>query len=253
MSTYRAMAYSIQTAIKQNFDDQSVAINLIVYWINLIAKRARYDKIRKSNSDAYLVYFPSVKVITDKKTERKFSVLPSTIADLDYDYGIKAISYSAEDILKCDPEVLTATFSRTQAGKANSLYGNPFRKPSTANPFFYRTQHIVNGKKEYVIFYLGLECLDIDRVDMYLYSDESEDFVCDLDKDIDISPEMEKIVYYEVLNLVKYGYVFPSDKTNDGTDSNATDRTQRQFASQRVMPVYSDSESNQGQEQQYVQ
>ena len=245
MSTYRSMAYSIQTVIKQTFDDLSVDINQIVYWINLMVKRARYDKIKKNISDAYLVYFPDVKIFTDELTKRKYIILPSTIVDLDNDYGIKMITFCADDRDVCE-EPLENPFTRTQAAKVNSLYGNPFRKPSTSNVVFYRTKYNVNGEKKDVVFFLGIECLDIDCVDLYLYSDESTDFICNLDEKIDISPEMEKFIYYEVLNLARFGYMTPSDKTNDGND------TQYKLAqgTRPVQPIYRDTESPNEQPQQ---
>ena len=47
----------------------------------------------------------------------------------------------------------------------------------------------------------------------------SPDHTVTVDQQINISPEMEKIIYYEVLNLARYGFMIPSDKKNDGTDS----------------------------------
>ena len=83
MATYRFMANSILEEIKQKFDDASVSINQVVYWILLISKRARYDKIKKMDgSGAYLVYFPEVKIFTDDTSKRKYCILPSTLVTL---------------------------------------------------------------------------------------------------------------------------------------------------------------------------
>ena len=240
MATYRFMAYSIQEEIKQTFDDASVDLNQIVYWINLIAKRARFDKIKKNRSDAYLIYFPDVNVFVDDKTKRKYATLPSTIVDLDNDFGIKTVTYCADDSDVCD-EPLNYPFSRTQAGKVRTLYGNPFRKPSSKNVFFFRSKYSIDGVIKDVIFFIGLECVDITCVDMWIYADESTEYICDLDQQINISPEMEKIIYYEVLNLARYGFMIPSDKKNDGTDSSYKESGKIQA----INPVYKDIDNMQ--------
>lgn len=240
MSTYRSMSYSIQSVIKQTFDDLSVDINQIVYWINLIAKRARFDKIKKNRSDAYLVYFPDVQIQKDPLTNRKYAILPSTIVDLDNDFGIKTITYCADDSAICE-EPLENPFSRTQAGKVNTLYGNPYRKPTSKNVFFFRSKYRIDGILKDVIFFLGLECVDITCVDMYIYADESTDYICNLDENINISPEMEKIIYYEVLNLARYGFLIPSDKTNDGNDT----QSEKSGKTPSINPVYKDMDNMQ--------
>lgn len=246
MATYRFMAFSIQEEIKQTFDDASVDINQIIYWIDLMAKRARYDKIRKNKSDAYLVYFPNIIVKTDTSSKRKYAVLPAPIADLDNDTGIKTITYCNEDSECFDP--LQKPFSRTTSAASEVLYGNPFRKPTSSNVYFFRSKMLIDGSRLDCLIFLGLECVDIDCLDMWLYSSESTEFVCDLDQQIDISPEMEKIIYYEVLNLAKFGYLTPTDKKNDGSDTQYKIDTAK---GQQIAPVYRDGDTSQQSQQQY--
>lgn len=237
MSTYRSMAYSIQTAIKQNFDDLSVEINQIVYWITLIAKRARFDKIKKNRSDAYLVYFPDIPLKIDSVTGRKYAELPATIVDLDNDFGIKTVTFCTDDSDMCE-EPLSYSFSRTQAGRVGALYGNPYRRPSSKNVYYFRAKYRIEGALKDVIFFLGLECLDVNCVDMYIYADESSDFICNLDEDINVSPEMEQIIYYEVINLAKSGFIISSDRQNDGSDEQSQKGYQK-----NIKPVYRNNDN----------
>jgi len=218
--TYRYICYSIQKQIKQTFDDADITIPQIVYWVNIIAKRLKYERIKKSKSDAYLTYFPDVLVLTHTQTGRKYTLLPAPIVDLDNDIGIDTVCYTASDSNLCGCEdPLQNPFNRTTTRQVVTLYGNPYRKPSPSNPYFYRNRINIDGELKEAIVYAGIECVNVDKVDMYIYSTESSDTVCDLDTEVDINPEQEKILYFEVLNLARFGFMIQSDKKNDGSDT----------------------------------
>ena len=242
MATYRFMANSIKEQIKQQFDDESVTIDQIVYWILLISKRARYDKIKRMDgSGAYLVYFPEITIFTDDTSKRKYCVLPETVVNLANDYGIETVAYCHKDSHLCE-EPLARPFNRATPKKVSTLYGNPHRAPSSSNVYFFRSVMLISGVNTEVLIFLGLECVDLNCIDMWLYSSESTEYVCDLDTEINISPEMEKIIYYEVLNLARYGFMTPQDFKNDGSDTQFEDKTQR---SQQIAPLYADSGESQ--------
>jgi len=122
------------------------------------------------------------------------------------------------------------------------------RKPTSSNVYYFRSKMLIDGSRLDCLIFLGLECVDIDCLDMWLYSSESTEFVCDLDQQIDISPEMEKIIYYEVLNLAKFGYLTPTDKKNDGSDTQYKIDTAK---GQQITPVYRDGDTSQQSQQQY--
>lgn len=234
MSTYRNMAYAIQTHLKQNFDDTDISVSLIVYWIKLVANRLKYQTIKKKETSMFLLEFPKVQVLTNNKDE-KYSILPQYVYDLDNDTGIASVFY--EKLENCDfPYV---KFSRTKTTRKDILYKNPFRKPSTNNPYFYLTSEIIDGKKTLIIKYLGIECIEIESVDLLLYAQEDPNEFCDIDSEIGVAPEQEKLIYYEVYNLSRYGYVTASDKQNDGKDTSANQK-ETQYLLQPVKTVYQD-------------
>jgi len=240
--TYRFLGNAILSHIKQTFDDRDITLDQVVYWINIISKRLRYERIKKTKSEAYLVYFPSVTVLTDTATGRKYTVLPEAIVDLDNNIGIDTVTYCAADSNLCGCEdPLQNPFNRTSARAVQTLYGNPYRKPTSSNAYYYRSNYNISGVREEVIFYAGLECVDVICVDMWIFSNESPNHVCDLDTEVNLNEEQEKILYYEVLNLAKYGFLIQSDTKNDGSDT-----TNKGFRQGNAAPVQEeDSQSQQ--------
>jgi hypothetical protein len=219
MSTYRELSYSIQEQIKNTHDDSEVSIPQIVFWIRLVQNQIISQTVGgRKQTNHYLQYFNNVKVYEQAGTKRKYSVLPQAIVDIDKDGGIETVSFTQSTFTN-SKESLSASFERVTPSKVQVLYEDTFRKPAPNNVKFFRTAITHSGEVEKVLMYLGLECLSIPAVDMFLHVSSEVDINCDLDKETGLSPGNEAVLYYEVLKLAKHSYMIISDMKNDGSDT----------------------------------
>ena len=96
----------------------------------------------------------------------------------------------------------------TTPGKAEMLYYDEYMKPDTNNPYFYRSKD--------KIYFLGMECLPLDYVEMGLYTSLTGN--CDLDANIPLGPELLGVLKYEVTNLARWSLIVPNERVNEGSD-----------------------------------
>lgn len=236
MSTYRTLSYAILTHLKSNHDDADVNLNLIIYWIKVCANRVKFERLKKENNSLYLTSFSDRPVVVNDRGE-KYVELSETVFSLSNDFGIESMYVYINDE-SCGNQYVKVW--RTTKTKAQVLYNTPYRKPSASNPYFYPISLKEGAETTYRLMLLGLECINVDKVDLSLYVAENPNEFCEIDDEINLSPEQEKIVYYEVYNLARYMLVTPKDVANDGRDTVAEGKA-GQAAAQPLKTVYADN------------
>jgi hypothetical protein len=218
----RYVVDDIANDLKQVFADKSIEKAQIAYWVMLVANRLKSQHIEKRSSGAYVHSFTGipVQVVTtgtnpNNIAGRKRITLPSAIYDFHNDGGIDYISYYDEDAEDADcmerPEFTYVTFTRTTPKDSQRLYGDKFEKPSAKNPYFYR-------QGQYVYF-LGIECADIETVEIGIYSTFDPLTEINLDDAFEFPEELLLILKRQVLDLGRFALRIPEDRMNDGTDS----------------------------------
>jgi hypothetical protein len=205
--TYRYAAYSIQTTLKQNFDDADLSIQQIVFYLNVMINRLKYQHLKKdtTKTGAYLTIYDNV-VVTPYQGYSYFT-LPSHIYDLPHDKGISFIAYQRAK----KGEWLTINFTRTTADRVWRLRKDAYEKPTSQNPYFYRV-----GDKVHLI---AEDALNITRVVVGIYGAISSALQYNLDEEMPIIEEHVESLIYAVLNLARFSTVVTPDRDNDGSDT----------------------------------
>jgi hypothetical protein len=222
-NTYRKMAFNVLESLKQVYDDPKITIPQVVHWILMAVNNINYQHIKKTRTGVYTNKYEVTSVLDNGG---KYILLPEDVVDLDNDMGIVLLEYCNKT---CDD---VYPFSRTTAGSKWSLNGNKHTKPSIESPFFYRV-----GDKLYL---LGIDCVNIDCLWLYLNTPVSSMANCDFDSVIPVPAQYGEVLFYRVMNLAKFGMVSVSERNNDG--SSATNRAAPQVRMAEL--------GNQGQQQQ---
>ena len=214
-TSYRFLANDILQIYNATTDDAELVLTQVIFWINTIASRLLMQHIRKLPTGAHLLIFQNVPIDIEPNSGRKFFDLPKSVYDFSHEQGIDYVTY--QDITDCDnpPAFTQNTFNMTTARKSKRLYMDPYEKPSSVNPYFYRTDSKV--------YLLGLECVDVPKgLEMGLYAtiDPNIDG-CNLDDEIDLSEELINVLRNEVLALGRFAFIIPAEKVNEGADQTA--------------------------------
>lgn len=234
MSTYRQMAYALQMHTKQDFDDSDMTIPLIVYWIKLVEVNLFVNRIKKQNHTAdisnYLHEFSKVPLT---KAENKGYILeiPDFISQLPDGKEIFKVMISHS---RCEVPILV---SRTTAGRISLLSIRKITSPSPTNPYFY---YSIIDKKRVLRFY-GLDCLEGVKVDFYARM-ATADTTEDIDSEIQLPADLHKVLYYEVYNLLKGGFIKPRDNRNDGVDASGDNQLNQLSVSNQTYPFPNERE-----------
>jgi len=207
-TTYREIAYSVLTTLKQDGDDSELTISHIVYYIDLVLNRLRAQHIQKSPTGALLTLFNNVSVVVGTDGA-KYIELPVAIYDFVNDKGIDFVSYSTFPAAGC--EDLHIPFTWVEPSKVHRMYLDKYEKPSPSNPYMFR---IANK-----VYLLGIECVDIKDISIALYTAIDFSKNCDIDTEVDITSEHMLLVEYQVLELAKFGTTTIKDNVNDGDDT----------------------------------
>lgn len=215
MANYRYVGFDLLKSLKKMNDDADVRLTQVVYWIQVIANRIRADQFLKTDSGLFTSTFTNVQVLTDSNG-KKYIELPNQIMDLPNEEGVEMITYCSD---KCDPHPQSAVFFQpTTMAKSPLLYMDEYTEPSSNNPYFYRVGDKVNGVKVNRIYFLGLECIDVDCVDIALRCSIDPTSVCDLDDEIPIPDERVKELMDEILALGRFVMMVPEERINQGDD-----------------------------------
>ena len=218
----RYIVDDIAKDLKQIFADKTIEKAQIAYWVLLVGNRLKSQHIDKISSGAYVHAFHNIPIeisLTGTNVNdipgRKRIVLPEAIYDYDKDGGIDYISYWDEESVDVDcieaPEFTNRTFQRTTPKESERLYMDEFEKPTPRNPYFYR-----QGK---YIYFLGIECVDVQTVEIGIYSTFDPLTEIDIDAEFEFPEELLLILKKQVLDLGRFALKMPEDRMNDGEDS----------------------------------
>lgn len=216
--TYRYVVYDLQKSFNAAFDDADFTFNQILYWVQVIANRLRVQHNAATNSDLYTSTFSSIPVQTDSKG-RKYIDLPIQIMDLPDNSGIIYITYNVETCKCSGPTFAQVWFQATTVGRVQHLYLDEYTKPSTSTPYFYRIGDRVDGVKVNRIYFVGLECINIEDVEIAIKASLDPSLVCNIDDEIPLPDELLQDLMMQVLQLGRFVLLMPSEVTNDGEDT----------------------------------
>ena len=204
MATWRKVGYDILTDLKLRYDDASITLAHVVYWLQVYGNRLLILHQKKKDSGAYLSEFhiPSTLIHVDAGGRPYFD-LPAEVYDYDRDSGIEYISYWANGFQRI-------TFSRTTRAIARALYFTPEESPAPDNPYFYRV-----GNR---IYLLGFDCIPVPDLDCGLRTTLTSAEPCDLDEEMLFPGELLPILQRQVLDLGRFVLMLPSDRTNTGDE-----------------------------------
>jgi len=220
----RHIVDDLQVLLKQTYDDKEFQDIQVAYWCTIIGDRLKSQHIQKRESGAFLSVYADVPVSTFASTtnpnqikNRKYIELPEYIYDYNLDGGIEYVSYYDKDDNCGSEKWKNVKFNRTSPAKAESLYYSPYTTPTTSNPSFYRVDKY--------LYLLGLECSNVDAVEIGIYMILPSVTTVDLDADWPFPAELLSVLQRNVLDLARFGLMIPEQaKINTGSDGN--DNTQ---------------------------
>ena len=213
----RHIVDDIAVTLKQTFDDKTVQRSQIMYWVLLIGNTLKAQHIKKRSSGAFLSTYTNIPLLTSSVSSnknlvknRKYFELPMTIYDFDRDRGIDYIAYESLGGPGCPPQFTHQTFTRTTPKESERLYYSKYEAPSPKRPYFYRTGNY--------IYTLGLENVNITKLELGLYTALDPLLTIDIDQYYDFPDELMTTLRRNVLDLARYSWVFPQERVNDGED-----------------------------------
>lgn len=216
--TYRYVVYDIEKSLKKTFDDADITFNQILYWVLVVANKLRFEQNLSTNSDLFTSTYCDVDVQVGDCDSRKYIDLPTQIMDLPNNGGIVYITYNIETC-KCDgPPFAQIFFQGINLGEVQHLYLDDFTKPSAKNPYYYRIGDKVNGVDVNRVYLLGLECIDVDSVEIAIKSTLDPAKICNLDDEIPLPDERISDLITEVLQLGRFVVMMPEERVNIGED-----------------------------------
>ena len=215
MATYRYVSYDLLTSLRKMTDDADIRLFQVIYWLQVVANKIRVDQFLTTDTGLFTSTFSQVTVQTDANG-KKYIDLPAQVMDLPNEEGIEMITYCAE---RCNPHPESQVFFQpTTLSKSVILSWNEYTKPSTSNPYFYRVGDKVDGVKVNRLYLLGLDCYDVDCLDIAIRCSLDPKSVCDLDDEIPIPDERIEELTKEVLSLGRFVMMIPEERINQGTD-----------------------------------
>jgi hypothetical protein len=227
----RYVVDDIAKDLKQVFDDKIIEKSQIAYWVLLVGNRLKSQHIAKNDSGAYVHAFSGIPLeiaVTGSNPNdipgRKRIVLPEAIYDYDKDGGIQYISYWDEEAVTTDcieaPEFTNRTFIRTTPIETERLYMDKYERPSPRNPYYFRQGEF--------IYFLGIEKVDVQTVEIGIFSTFDPLTDIDLDAKFEFPEELLLILKRQVLDLGRFALKIPEDRKNDGEDTTNTDAVSEQ-------------------------
>tara|TARA_R110000824_G_scaffold326704_4_gene513649 strand:+ start:2055 stop:2816 length:762 start_codon:yes stop_codon:yes gene_type:complete len=244
-TSYRYIVYDIKETLKQNFDDENITTAHILYWVTVTANKLKYQHLKNlqknfaDKNGTFLSVFTEIPIQTfpnnvnpNEVKDRKYIELPTSIMEFGYDGGISYVTFYFEDNDCCKEPVWTKTFAqRTTPAKAHRLYYSSYEEPTPKSPYFYRVDN--------VLYLLGIECVQVNSMEIGIYTVTNPSEVCSLDSNIDLPDHLISQLKYEVLNLGRYALQFPRDIINEGSPTNSQ---QAQEALKSAPPVANEAQ-----------
>ena len=163
--TYRYVVYDLQKSFNAAFDDADFTFNQILYWVQVVANRMRVQQNAVTNSDLFTSTFSSIPVQIDNNG-RKYIDLPVQIMDLANNSAVVYITYNVETCKCSGPPFAQVFFQGISLGAVQHLYLDEYTKPGIKNPYFYRIAHQADGVGVNRIYFVGLECIEVESVEV---------------------------------------------------------------------------------------
>lgn len=243
--TLRDITNDIQVLLRQSADDREFEDIHVAWACTIIGDRLRSQHIQKRDSGAFLSVYANVPVSQfttisnpNQIPNRDYLELPACIYDFNLDAGIEYISYWDNEDDCGSQKFKNVKFNRTSPSKVESLYYSEYTKPSPSNPYFYRVDKY--------IYLLGLECVDIDAVEMGIYAILPHPKDVDIDAEWPFPAELLPVLQRHVLDILRLGLQMPDDgKLNTGDDNSTPQEVPNQKLISVNDPVVSSEGSNQ--------
>jgi hypothetical protein len=214
----RVIADELLVTIKQTFDDKQVSQAQVAYWVIIVGNQLLGQHNAKRDSGAFLSTFTGIPVQVVKKSVnpdivagRKFIEIPGHIFDYDKDGGVEYIAYYRDEEPECTPDFHRKTIQRTSPGELQWLMKNKYTEPNLKNPYWYRTGDI--------IYLVGLEKSPVRFIEIGLYLTIDPLEKIDIDKPFHFPAELLHVLKRQVVDLARFSFLFPSDNSNDGSDT----------------------------------
>ena len=218
--TYRFVVYDLEKSLKKTFDDADITFVQILYWVQVVVNKLRLQQNKITSTDLFTSTYSNVQVKKDSKG-RKYIDLPTQIMDLQYNGGIVFVAYELEDCECSPPSFAQVPFSETSISRSFHLYLDEYTKPSSKNPFYYRIGDKVDGVSVNRLYLLGLECVDVETLEIGLKGTLDPRSVCNLDEEIPLPDELVLDLIKEVLSLGRYVMLIPDETINQGSDDSS--------------------------------
>ena len=220
MATYREVAYNTLESYKKVFDDTTLQLSQVVFWIQVVTNRLRYENKKDKSLQKYLTRFCSVPVKTDANCkDRKYIDLPTEIMDMDNDKGVHYITYNYDTGSCCTGANFTQVqFQPTTPAESMRLAMDEYEKPSAKQPYFYRITGVDDCDNVDRLEFLGLECIEVTDVEIGVMCSLNPSQVCDLDSEIPLPDWLVEELIIRVNNLGRFILVSPQELVNDGSD-----------------------------------
>ncbi len=220
MATFRFLAHDIMETFKQEFDDKEFQVSHVVFWIQTVSNRLVAQHSKKFMTGAFSSTFDAIPINVSKTStapdvikDRKYITLPENVFDLENDKAIQYISYELDTGCAERPAFTSVFFQPTTVMKAYRLEYSPYEAPKPSNPYFYRVKNNV--------YLLGLECIDVETLEICLLTSQDPTDVCDLDDEVRLPDELIPVLRAEVLSLGRFALQIPRERVNDGSDASA--------------------------------
>lgn len=214
--TIKIVADEIAVTIKQTFDDKEVSRAQIVYWLTITANDLLGKHNMKRDSGAFMTTFAAVPVKVASANSKnikkgaKYIELPGFIFDFDQDGGVEYIAYY-NDAEECGDDLGRKTIQRTSPSQLQWLDKSLNTRPSPRNPYWYRSGNI--------IYLRGIEKVPVKMVEMGIYMTIDPLEKIDINQPFNFPQELMKVLKMQVVDLARYSFLFPADRSNDGDDT----------------------------------
>lgn len=220
MATYRYVAYNVQQSYKKTYDDSDLSLNQILFWIDVVAARLRKENEDEFDEGKYLTILSPLSVEIDKTLgDRKYIDIPVDIADMDGEKGIQYVTYNYESRCCCTGATFAQViFQPTHPSKAFRLMMDEYEKPSPKNPYFYRVTGVNDCGNVNRLYFLGLECVDVESIEIGVVCNTSSGSNCSLDDTIALPEHLIEELITRVLNLGRFLLISPQENINEGSD-----------------------------------
>jgi hypothetical protein len=225
MEPLKVIVDEIRTSIKQTFDDKNVSRAQAAFWVIIIGNRLLSQHNAKRDSGQFLNAY-IVPVITPKETVlpniiagRKYIELPFQIFDYDRDGGVEYMSfYNPEE--GCLPHNRIKKVERASVSQLEWLQMDKNTRPSPKNPYFTRLGDIFPIH--------GIESVPVKEIEIGIYQTISSLDKIDLEAPFMFPAELMPELKRQVTDLARYNFLFPSDKSNDGSDATGNQQQGKQ-------------------------